>query len=61
VGSPLRRLGILVAASSAYCFLTSGGVFSDDPFAALAAGFGPPYFAMLWVAHDARITRYWPA
>lgn len=57
----LRRLGVLVVASSAYFFLTSGGVFDSHPVADFAAGYGPPYFAMLWVSDDARLTRYWPA
>ena len=59
--TPLHRLCLLVAASSCYTFLVNGGVFSGSQIGDLAAAYGPLYFAMLWVADDAKRTRYWPA
>lgn len=59
--TPFQRLCLLVAASSLYTFLVNGGVFTGSQLGDLAAGYGPIYFAMLWVSDDARRTKYWPA
>lgn len=59
--TPLQRLCLLAVASSAYTFLVNGGVLSGNGIADFVAGFGPAYYATLWVSSDARVTRYWPA
>jgi hypothetical protein len=54
-------LCVLIAASSIYAFSVAGGVIPGSELVSYCAGYAPPYFAMLWVAEDARRTRYWPA
>ena len=52
---------IASAAASVYMFSASGGVINGTVLADFAAGYGPPYFAMLWARRDARSSGYWPA
>ena len=59
--TPLQRLCLIAAASSGYTFVVNGGMFWGNQLGDLVAGYSPAYFATLWVANDARSTRYWPA
>jgi hypothetical protein len=61
VRTAFQRWCLIAAASSLYFFLAYGGIFAESALGDLVAGYGPAYYAVLWVADDARRTRYWPA
>ena len=59
--SGFHRVVVLAAASAGYTFSVNGGIINGNGLADLLAGYGPQYFAALWVLGEARSTRYAPA
>jgi hypothetical protein len=55
------RLVIISCAAFFYSFCVGGGIIHGTELADYAAGYAPPYFAMLWAKEDARSSRYWPS
>ena len=57
----LARVAVATSSASLYEFLVYGGVFWGNELADLVAASMARYFVVLWIANDARATRYWPA
>ena len=58
---PIARLCTIACVSALYSFSVNGGIINGSELSDYVAGYAPPYFAVLWVAQDARRTGYWPA
>ncbi len=58
---PMMRLVVLSASVSFYEFCVYGGIINGFESAGPIIAGVPVYFAVLWVASDARQTRHWPA